>query len=646
MPLNIEIPQLEHKYIRLYDTEAEYEADKDTYEEVCYSIIKSIEATEDNYSEYQYSTRTTNNDNEVKGKYWDMETPDIYAGLEIIWGYFGWEWVDFEWNGEILKGGNFYQVKPMEIVKSIPDGDRLQHINNWLQYTPNIKSIEEFDTSNIISAKYAFAKAISYNINFDITFPKLENASYMFHSAKVLNKTLDLPNLIDASYMFYNADSILFIKPIIASNKVKTVSNIYNGAQINFIQINNNTVTLEDLFWEGISESCNDYTSAFYRGFHDVTFNFHIKNITDDIIKFDNFLRGTYSSVGEESFNNIVLNLTAEKGVKGISLKFVNKNYGNLNNNPFNYKINLDNNIKKVISNLELSNFYYLNPPIDTFWNEFNFYKIYNNCKFRNFVVNYNPTGEDITELYNNQYLISFKPITINNIENEDKFNTINIGTLNSINFLFTFTSPIDYTIDLKDTKEYKAINIDTNINSFGELSYVKCNYLYLKTNIDYNLHPITFEITDKHISDNNTTSFILNIENSTIPPILISKKGLPVKVISSTITDFDGSNCTNRLDNNHIPYSFNDYNFSECPNLINISFGDCQGSYNFYNCKNIDKDKFMISINNQTWTKPDRNGYTLNITRELYNKFTEQDRNRLLELFNTINIQDIENVS
>ena len=135
MPLDIELPILEHKYIKLYDTQDEYEADKVNYEEVCYSIVKSAEATDDNYSEYQYSIRTTNNDNEVMGKYWDMETLDIYAGLEIIWGYFGWNITTITLLDEKLEGGNFYDTnKKMSIVKSIPDGDRLQHIDYFLYY--------------------------------------------------------------------------------------------------------------------------------------------------------------------------------------------------------------------------------------------------------------------------------------------------------------------------------------------------------------------------------------------------------------------------------------------------------------------------------------------------------------------------------
>lgn len=35
--LNIQIPELEHKYISLYDTQEQYEVDKENYEEVHYS---------------------------------------------------------------------------------------------------------------------------------------------------------------------------------------------------------------------------------------------------------------------------------------------------------------------------------------------------------------------------------------------------------------------------------------------------------------------------------------------------------------------------------------------------------------------------------------------------------------------------------
>ena len=158
--MNIQIPELEHKYINLYDTQEEYEADKERYEEVNYSIVKSPQATEDNYSEFQYSTRTTNNDNQVMAKYWDSETPNLWAGLKIIWGYFGWQETTIELLGETLTGGNFYNAgKNMTTVLSIPDGDTLQHIDNFTYNLYDkttrifpIKEIQQFDTSNIKSA--------------------------------------------------------------------------------------------------------------------------------------------------------------------------------------------------------------------------------------------------------------------------------------------------------------------------------------------------------------------------------------------------------------------------------------------------------------------------------------------------------------
>ena len=67
--LNINLPVLQHQYIRLYNTEEEYNNDKTRPQEICYSDIKDNNITEDDAKEYQYSIRTTNNDYLIKGKY-------------------------------------------------------------------------------------------------------------------------------------------------------------------------------------------------------------------------------------------------------------------------------------------------------------------------------------------------------------------------------------------------------------------------------------------------------------------------------------------------------------------------------------------------------------------------------------------------
>ena len=138
MPLNIAIPELKHKWIKIYDTEeqrlTEEENWQDNYEECCVSVDKNSLAGDSNKEEYQYSVRTTNNDNEKKGIYYNIETPHYWAGLEIIWGYFGWEYVDYEYNGQKLKGGNLFKKIECTTVKTIPDGLKLQHINNFQNF--------------------------------------------------------------------------------------------------------------------------------------------------------------------------------------------------------------------------------------------------------------------------------------------------------------------------------------------------------------------------------------------------------------------------------------------------------------------------------------------------------------------------------
>ena len=151
MSLNIELPVLTHQYIKRYDSSVQQQEDEVNYEECCYYVIKADNPTDER--EYQYSVRTTNNDNEKLGHYYNEETPNVWSGLEIVWGYFGWEWNDFIWNGQTLHGGNLYMKINTTTVKTIPDGNRLQHINNFLGSQDNITKIEAFDNSNIISAE-------------------------------------------------------------------------------------------------------------------------------------------------------------------------------------------------------------------------------------------------------------------------------------------------------------------------------------------------------------------------------------------------------------------------------------------------------------------------------------------------------------
>ena len=230
MTLNVALPELKHKWIKIYDTEEqrlnEEENWQDNYEECCVSVDKNSLAGDSNKEEYQYSVRTTNNDNEKKGTYYNIEIPHYWAGLEIIWGYFGWEYIDYEYNGQKLKGGNLFKKIECTTVKTIPDGLKLQHINNFLGSQNKITKIEYFDNTNIISAEnlVGYINNNFYN-NFRETtiyidnWPNVINAKGMFQNAKwninnneVLISTIrlyiiNLPNAKDCSYLFYLSSS-------------------------------------------------------------------------------------------------------------------------------------------------------------------------------------------------------------------------------------------------------------------------------------------------------------------------------------------------------------------------------------------------------------------------------------------------------
>lgn len=636
MSLNIEIPKLEHKYIRLYNTEAEYEADKDTYEEVCYSIIKSIEATEDNYNEYQYSTRTTNNDNQVKGKYWNMEVPNMYGGLEIIWGYFGWEWHDFEWNGEILKGGDFYQVKPMTEVKSIPDGNRLQHINNFLKnIIQNVTTIHEFDTSNIKSAEYAFYNNDNnnfpnINIDFDFKLPLLENAKFIAHKLNNIpwNNTLECPNLIIANYAFAGNKNIQ-IKPINAGTKVEQVEGMYQNAILSFLDIGKDkevkTLTLKDLFWDGIEESCYNYNGCFkYVDLTNTIINLYFshteKNIS--INEIFNYING----------DNVTINFDCSENILGFTgSNFVNFQefitYKNLN-------VELsDNFIAKNNNNLTGKFTFrgsYKSCPLKKFHNNV----IYNNVYFTTILETLDLDFCFEKEDYPNNNSV-YNQISIN-IKNKDNspISLINYKYTNGIIFSIYFENPIQLITGIDSNKLYNFFVITTNAEKLDDNFYVKCKYRVVvnTTNIDYSKYIHTINIIDSR-------DYIIEfrIEGSTHTPKVISNVGLPNNTISQSITYLDFENCnTENILSTSIVYKFN-----SAPNIINIKIGNCCGNYNFYNCKNIDANDFNDFINKQNWKENWLKIYYINIEKVVYDKLNDDTKTKMLELFQTININE-----
>lgn len=265
--MDIEKPAIVHKYITLFSTEDAYNEAYSNFTEANWSDVGYPEDTPDNY---RLSRRLSNmyhkdnppdykfndiNDKVVEQKeefvkdddgnwqivYRDVDIyPDAHRSanyrlldysdncirkaffLEVVWGYSGWEWVDYrrtleDETQEILTGGNLYEMKNIVTVPHIIDGYRLQHINDFLFNQYNVTRIEGFDTSNIIAANKAFKRGIdgdtSYpkryisdikECHFVIGSDENGNFYYPFGYTDPVTGESFLSNLVEADKLFYN----------------------------------------------------------------------------------------------------------------------------------------------------------------------------------------------------------------------------------------------------------------------------------------------------------------------------------------------------------------------------------------------------------------------------------------------------------
>lgn len=250
MAIQIEKPEIKHKYISLFDTEAEFNAAYPNFEEVNWSDVAYPQERPDNY---RVSRRLSNmyhkntppdykfddiNDFIVDGDvtyyadgaYIGTFNEDDYTNgnirktffLEIVWGYSGWEWHDYERVigtdpeteepiTETLTGGNLYKIKNIQTVPHIIDGQRLQHINDFLFSQYNVTKVAGFNTSNLIAANRAFKRGT----NDDTNYPKrYSNQILECHLVDAYDEDtlLDhyfgyegtLDKLIEADMLFYN----------------------------------------------------------------------------------------------------------------------------------------------------------------------------------------------------------------------------------------------------------------------------------------------------------------------------------------------------------------------------------------------------------------------------------------------------------
>lgn len=213
-----------HKYLCIYPNQEEYNSAKNDFIECNYSIINPPEETPDSY---QPSIRETNNDNEYIMKYNSSDDLLKQFFLEIIWGYFGWEWTDYEYNGQTLKGGNLYKIKEIETVRSIDDGLRLYHINDFLNSQNMITKVESFDNSNIIAANRAFLRLENTKV-----YPTSQQHYWDYTPREFHLNVLNWPNLEEADFFlagnsFYTDNQ----NEILKFPKITSIKGMFYGSK-------------------------------------------------------------------------------------------------------------------------------------------------------------------------------------------------------------------------------------------------------------------------------------------------------------------------------------------------------------------------------------------------------------------------------
>lgn len=641
--LNINLPVLQHQYIRLYNTEEEYNNDNTRPQEICYSDIKDNDITENDAKEYQYSIRITNNDNLIKGKYYDTDDIRLDAGLEIIWGYFGWQWTDFEINGETLKGGNFVQSRVMNTVKHIVDSNRLQHINDFLKYVPNVKKIEEFDISTIKSASYlcnitdrtmAFTvPAFLFNLNNIIN---TNDTLFYFNSSNnniiCEAEILQLHNIVVLNHPIFNAGNSN-IKGI-TKIEFEKLTNWIN--EINYVLLLCAKNIVDKQLSLGIEKAIINNTDII-SGIENVIFNY---DNDDNVIKYyiyansitnikpinfvDNKWNGYFyfiTGTGDCELNidlsvplhtymyflycyaNIIGNIYI--AVKNITPE--NKSCVKFQEFYLIYKS--DNNIDAgIIQKFDIGeqnddNKTYLNYNSDNLFEFENSYPIlYITSTFNNFLFNFTKASIDLYIKYINTSVINlyYKNGVNNNINIDITIETnnqdINSNTINFVNQDFLY-----------NTFTLNCLHLNNN-----EPLYVYANYITLRNFSN-----------DIIIKSGITANIYTNSNNVTIDYNLINGASINDNVKNIIL----GENCT--------------YLWSleiTVLNIENIIITNTTGYYALEIDKITDIAKKDIFYN-MIYTKCKNESKTLYINAILYNSYTDEEKNNIISKWDSINV-------
>lgn len=656
----MEFPKYEHKYLSVFDNNEDYEEQTSVIEECNWSAIRDPNQTDTDKKDYYPSVRPTNEDNKYVMNWYSSDELKKKFALEITWGYYGFEWVDYEYNGEILKGGNLYTIKEITKVPTVADGYRLQHINNFLNTQNKVIEIEWFDTSNIISAKQAFYRGSDPSLPpliFNIyDWDSLEDATHMFIYQTV--HAQDIINMKKVKYLTgFNSYSNYSNIKINTTNTVLNIDELLMNIKQNVEPINNEidifSIIFNDYDFSNLTSAKKVFPFSIYTNHTEdnLTLKINFKGIGDQIIdaselslptiyyKKDN-TNATIKNYNVVITSNIKLNLYKAFQKINIDYLFISIDE------------NIITNLEQAFSSSSTANL--KNIPIDHIIEHASMENIYNN---RNFIGTGLSFNFSINNTYHNEILLKSLggtyPIDFSFI-NFDKLATIGINKLNYaepifLNYNFTNEN------DPRENKYRPWLLNNTNITGIKEqLFKVKADnstnneILYNCSNIDFTNTNTVIEISHEDIG-NGSIILLNNCPELVTTPIIKSVQDtlFYVKMLY---------NCPKLVNIRMSEFNFKSVNYngmdqyldlSLSPELVYFNIGYfSEMSLILTNCTKLDIETFMQSMNRcleyRVNKELDARGY-LTIMKNVYDKFTEEDKGIILQIFNVVNVVENE---
>ena len=309
----IVVPKIIQKYITVFPDEDSYDEAYPNFEEVNLSDVDYPEATPDAYRlsrrlsnmyhknnppKYMFDNindtvtegdKTYHADAKHEAKYRAADFDDGHIRntyfLEIVWGYSGWEWKDYERiigtdeeTGEditeVLKGGNLYKIKAIKTVPTIIDGKRLQHINDFLNSQNEVIKVSSFNTDNLIAINRAFKRVIQkngYDAILECTlnlynFPKVVEADHAFFNNKIIvveNNPINMPLLEEVDYLYSQGAYTNGLK--FRMDNLKKMTNMFRSSYFK-----QSTINFNDILIGNTLKNINDFNgflfmSSFYQ---------------------------------------------------------------------------------------------------------------------------------------------------------------------------------------------------------------------------------------------------------------------------------------------------------------------------------------------------------------------------------------------